>query len=144
MKYLEKNYRKDLKRRISDYVRDLLISDRYTNEQIGFVVKSIHMHTPIYLFLMILFAPYHYALFAYVFTCLVLCVFIYLYGCFLTLTEYKIDKTDVTMMDPVIMLCKDRITNKNRVNYSFLVITIYMIFATIIMCNRFYIKENSM
>ena len=144
MNFLSREYRNIKKRQVSDYFYKKIISEKYTNEQVGFLIKSLHMNVPAYCMVIMLFFSYIPALISYIFVCLVLCAFIYLNGCFLTLTEYRIDHQDVTMIDPVIMLCKDTITKGNRIRYSLLTVAIYMIVASLIMLLRFSTISNKL
>ena len=84
------------------------------------------------------FAPYWFAMLTFWTIILVLIMFVYLNGCFLSTLEYKINQLDVTIADPIIMLFGDDITYKNRVWYSITTISLYLLFSIGLLMYRFY------
>ena len=133
------------RKRVKNYIVDTLLSlyhkykdNRYSDDLVVFFVKSCHMHHPINCMLMMWLGPYWFAMMTYYTILAVLVMFIYLKGCFLSSLEYKMNKLDITIADPLIMLFGDDITPENRVTYSITTIVIYLIFATALLLYRFY------
>lgn len=137
----DKKFRSDLKNTLATQIQEWIkyfIPDKYDDKLIAFFIRSCHLHTPAYCMIGIATLPFFFATWIYVWVFMVFFLFIYLRGCFLSLTEYKISKEDITIADPIIMLCRDEITPENRIFYSLAVIIPYLIIATGIMMYRFY------
>lgn len=138
---LDPSYRKALKDKLATYIHDLIkyfINDKYDDDLIAFTIRACHLHAPIYCMIGLITLPFFFAGWIYVFLIIVAALFVYLRGCFLSLTEYKFGKKDITIADPVIMLFNGDITPQNRIWYSLAVIIPYIIIATGIMAYRFY------
>lgn len=137
--------RKKAKNKIVNGLYDLYLKykdDRYSDDLIVFLIKSLHMHHPVYCMGAVCFGPKIQAIFTYITVILVLIAFIYLNGCFLSALEYKINKQDVTIADPIIMLFRDDITLENRIFYSISTIGLYLFFALVVLICRFYPFER--
>lgn len=141
MHIFSKEYRKAVKQKLVNKLYEIYQNrrdPRYSDDLQVFVMKSLHMHHPINCMLIMWLAPKWAAMFTYWTIICVLIMFIYLYGCFLSSLEYKINKLDVTIADPVIMLFGGDITPANRVSYSITTIVIYLLIATSLLLYRFY------
>lgn len=140
MHIFSKEYRKGVKRKIVNTLYHLYQkykNPKYSDDLVVFFIKSLHMHHPINCMLIMWLAPKWFALLTYWTIIFVFLMFIYMYGCFLSAFEYKINKLDVTIADPVIMIFGGDITPENRVNYSINTIIIYLILATALLIYRF-------
>lgn len=141
MYLLDTKFRKDLKNNLATRVQDWIdyfVDDKYDNKLVAFLIRACHLHTPVYCMIGMVTLPFFFATWIYILVFLVFFMFIYLRGCFLSVTEFKLSDEDITIADPVIMLCRDNITPENRIWYSITVIAIYLIVATCVMLYRFY------
>ena len=141
MYIFSKEYRKQVKTRLVDWLYSCYTEnkdERYSDDLMVFFIKAWHMYHPITCLFIMGFGPYWFAMFTFWTIILVLVMFIYLNGCFLSTLEYKINGLDVTIADPIIMLFKDDITYKNRVWYSIATISIYLLFSVGLLMYRFY------
>lgn len=75
------------------------------DELLGFLVKSLHFHTPFYFLLFFWLLPRKIA--PIVMLPLVACLvaFFYFDGCFLTIIEYRLTGRDINIIDPYIYGC---------------------------------------
>ena len=141
MYLLDNSFRKDLKNKMAKKLQDWIdnfVDEKYDNKLVAFLIRACHLHTPVYCMIGMVSLPFFFAIWIYIWVFLVFFMFIYLRGCFLSVTEYRLSDEDITIADPVIMLCRDNITPENRVWYSITVIAIYLIIATCVMLYRFY------
>lgn len=141
MHIFKKEYRKNVKNKLVNYLYSLYLrnkDDRYSDDLIVFTIKALHLVHPLNCLVVMFFAPKIISITTFFSVVLVLIMFIYLDGCFLSSLEYKINKLDVTIADPMIMLFKDDITTENRIFYSITTIIIYLIFSLLILYFRFY------
>ena len=124
-------------------VDKLLVKLRSSNlpdETILFMLQSTHFHTPLYLLLLLILLPLKYAWVILVFGILILSSFVYFNGCVLTALEKQLSKkTDsiekivyMTVVDPIILLCKDEVTKENRNLYSGIVMIGWLVALFII------------
>lgn len=141
MHIFKKEYRKNVKNKLVNYLYSLYLrnkDDRYSDDLIVFTIKALHLVHPLNCLVVMFFAPKIISITTFFSVVLVLIMFIYLDGCFLSSLEYKINKLDVTIADPMIMLFKDDITTENRIFYSITTIIIYLIFSLLVLYFRFY------
>ena len=141
MHIFSKEYRRAVKQKLVNKLYEIYQNrrdPRYSDDLQVFVMKSLHMHHPINCMLIMWLGPKWAAMMTYWTIIWVLVMFVYMYGCFLSSLEYKINKLDITIADPVIMLFGGDITPANRVGYSITTIVIYLIFATTLLLCRFY------
>jgi hypothetical protein len=89
--------------------------------------------------IVMLLAPHYVAITTLISVILVMLMYIYLDGCFLSSLEYKINKSDITIADPLIMIFGDDITHNNRFWYSIITIILYVIIAICVTYYRFFI-----
>ena len=131
-------------------VRKILVNDCINNlrktglpdETLGFLLKSLHFHTPWYHMIYFMFLPKPYALLAMIPLLIAFVLFMYLEGCFLTIVEYKLCKNDLNIIDPYILLCGDEINSTTRYWYTMGVASIYFIFAFTILYARGCLKRD--
>ena len=141
MKIFDIEYRKQRRKDIVNYLYgkyNQYKSDKYSDELVGFCIKAAHFIHPFTCMLLIVCAPFYISLATYAFVIGVFLMFIYLNGCFLTSLEYKINGQDITIADPIIMLCNDTINYENRQTYTIYTILLYILIATLVVVYRFY------
>ena len=136
---MEKDTRRRFRNLVVDYNLVRLRSSGMPDEMLGFLVKSIHFHTPYYFLLMFLLLPYKVA--PYVMIPLVVCLiaFFYFDGCFLTIIEYRLTSHDMNIIDPYIYALGSVPTPKRRYYYTLGVTSVYFVLVVflIIVRNRF-------
>nr|QFG74892.1 MAG: hypothetical protein [Megaviridae environmental sample] len=130
---------------IRDYLYDICDRLPIPNHVIAFLIKSGHLHYPIYSLIFIICLPLPIAFF-YLF--LSICSFIgYIFfdGCILTMLEYKLNdkKDDIHIIDFLLYLLHYDITNENRINVTLIVAGYYFILVFFILWVRtMYFKKN--
>ncbi|MBM08870.1 MAG: hypothetical protein CMF69_04730 [Magnetovibrio sp.] len=140
MSFLNIGFRKNLKKNISEKLFYLLrntFDEKYSNELICFTIKAIHMNLPIYCMISMIWFPPFLAIPTYLGIIFAFTFFIYFQGCYISSLEYTLHKSDITIVDPVIMLFNDNINKNTRMIYSISVIIPYMFASTMIMLYRF-------
>ena len=104
MYLLDTKFRKDLKNnlatRMQDWI-DYFVDDKYDNKLVAFLIRACHLHTPVYCMIGMVNLPFFFATWIYIWVFLVFFMFIYLRGCFLSVTEFKLSDEDITIADPV-------------------------------------------
>jgi phosphoglycerol transferase MdoB-like AlkP superfamily enzyme len=105
---------------------------------LGFLLKSIHFHTPWYFLLLFLLLPKPLALLATIPLIIAFSTFIYLQGCFLTIVEKKLLKDDdkINIIDPFIQILGDEINSKTRYWYTLAISGLYCIFVLLLLYCR--------
>lgn len=102
----------------------------------GFLLKTMHFHTPWYFLLFFLLFPKPLAVLALVPMLHALFLFFFLKGCFLTIVEYKLCGDDTNIIDPYIILTDAEVNATNRYNYTLIIAIIYFIIVFIILYLR--------
>lgn len=105
---------------------------------LGFLLKSIHFHTPWYFLLLFILLPKPLAILATIPLIVAFCTFIYLQGCFLTIVEKKLLKDDdkINIIDPFIQILGDEINSKTRYWYTLAISGLYCIFVLLLLYCR--------
>ncbi len=125
-------------------IRKMLVNDCINNlrksglpdKTLGFLLKSLHFHTPWYHMIYFMFLPKPFALLALVPLLIAFVLFMYLDGCFLTIVEYKLCQNDLNIIDPYILLGGDEITPTTRYWYTMAIAIIYFTIAFLILYVR--------
>jgi len=133
----EKKVRKELRNIVINWNLWYLRLFNMPDNVMGFVVKSIHFHTPGFFFVLYCLLPRKLAVLAIIplFCCLM--AFFYFDGCFLTILEYKLTSQDINIIDPLIYLMKDKVTPKNRYIYTIGLTIVYFLIVSVILWLRF-------
>jgi hypothetical protein len=130
----DKDYRDSVIRWYIGLLRNLNLSDK----TIGFFVRAMHVHTPIYLII----AMWHGSQMWCVLILLGLFVgfayFILFDGCVLSKLEQTLDHEDITIVDPFLEIANVEKTNKNRMRLSLFFGSGYTLFMLLIFKGRFY------
>ena len=132
--------RKRVRNAIVEWNMKLWRSSKMPDALSGFVLRSLHFHTPGYFLLLFFLLSRKHALFATIPLLCAFVMFLLLNGCYITIVEYKLTKEDINIIDPYIYLCGDTPNSKNRFHYTFRVALAYMTFVGILLSIRFYFR----
>lgn len=125
-------------------LRDVLIKDtlyklratQIPDNVLGFLLKSIHFHTPWYFLLLYILLPLQLAVMALIPLTVAFCGFFLLGGCFLTKVEKELWDYNLNIIDPFIYMCGDDVTRENRYTYTLFVAVLYFTVVFMILCAR--------
>ena len=133
---MDKDTRRRARNLAVDYNLVNLRKSGMPDEVLGFLVKSLHFHTPFYFLLMFIMLPPRVA--PWVMVPLVLCLiaFFYFDGCFLTIIEYRLMGHDLNIIDPYIYWMGDVPSPKSRFYYTMGVTSVYFGFVTLLVMLR--------
>jgi len=133
----EKKFRKELRNFVINKNISCLRLLNMPDRVLGFVIKSIHIHTPGFFFVLYCLLPRKLAVLAIIplFVCLM--IFFYFDGCFLTILEYKLSGEDINIIDPLIYMCHDKVTPQNRYTYTIGLTIVYFTIVSILLWLRF-------
>ena len=114
------------------------------DELSGFVFRSIHLHLPIYLLLLLKILPLRYASIIIIISLTIIIGYVYYGGCILTSVEKELCKSEesvegigyITIVDPLIVLCNDEITNESRKTYTIIGQSVWVITMILIYIKR--------
>lgn len=113
-----KQYRKKLRDKLVNFLLNRIREFELPDDMAGFLLRTIHFHIPWYFLFFFTFLPIKLAFFALIPLLIPFIAFFYFNGCFLTIVEYKLCKNDINIIDPYILLCKDKVTMENRYYYT--------------------------
>lgn len=105
MQYFDPDYRKNLRRRIVNYLYDNLMKTKLPPDIMAFMIKAHHFTFPLATYFLFMFAPLTitYVVYAILFVFFVL--YVYLKGCFVSHLEYKLNNKDfINIADPILIL----------------------------------------
>lgn len=108
-----------------------------SNKILGLWIRSYHYTLPAYIFLTICLGPIYLVKICYAFLLIIILLFIYYRGCWLSIIEKELCKDDVNIADWLIQICKYDVNNENRYKISYLYFSIYLITLLIITFYRF-------
>ena len=125
-------------------VRKILVNDCINNlrktglpdETLGFLLKSLHFHTPWYHMIYFIFLPKPFALLAIIPLLSALVLFLYLDGFFVHNNLLGWHDKHMNIIDPYILLGGDDITPTTRYWYTLGVASIYFTIAFLILYVR--------
>lgn len=133
----DENTRKELSNNIVDYFFNKVDKMELSKELVGFLLKVFHFNIPFYCLVFIIFLPIRAAPFCLLPLILAVFSFFYFKGCILSKIEYKLCKNDINIIDPFILLCKDKINSENRYNYTLYLAILYFITVALIIYIRY-------
>jgi len=126
--YFDIEYRKKCRKRLVEYLYDLLIRTNIPHPILAFVLKSCHFLISYIIALLVIFAPLPIGI---IFTGLSLVtfgLFFYFKGCFVSQLEYKLNGKDfINIVDPYLAIVGWDITDENR--YTITMYVVYLYFA---------------
>ena len=134
---LDLGFRKKIRRRLINIYLYFLSFIKLPPNMLGLFIKIAHFNTPITVLGLMIICP---RIVAYLLTTVIwwiVMIFFYFNGCFLSVVEYKLDNQDITMMDPVIYMCGDKVTKQTRNTYSLYIGICYVFTLMCIMKLRF-------
>ena len=141
MTFITKEYKFQLVDWYINQLKKLNLSDK----TIGFFMRAYHVNLPIYFVLIMLFASQIYNIFLLIFLIFIFLSFFIFEGCILSKVEYKLDNEDITVVDPLLELCRQEVNQQNRMNISIFIAFSYLFSAFFIYYLRFgsfYLKNN--
>ena len=125
VRLMDKDTRRRARNLAVDYNLVRLRSGGIPDNVLGFLVKSLHFHTPYYFFLLCLLLPSKWAVYIMLPLLVCLIAFFYFDGCFLTIIEYRLMGEDINIIDPYIYFMGDDPTPKSRFYYTLGVCSVY-------------------
>lgn len=111
---------------------------KLTNKTLGMTIRIIHCVLPLLLILITLFFPYCYAVFSIPLFVFIIVLYYIFNGCILSKIEYKLDKIDFTIFDPILKIFEIEVNNKNRKIYSIYFMLLYLFILFLILYLRRY------
>ena len=130
---LDKTIRKTIRTMVININLYILRKTNIPDKLLGFMIKSVHFHTPGFFFMLYCLLPIKLAVLALIPLTICLLMFFYFDGCYLTILEYKFLKEDINIIDPIIYLMNDKVTPKTRYYYTIsATITYFTIVASIL------------
>ena len=135
----DKDYRDSVIRWHIAFLRNLNLSDK----TIGFFVRAMHVHTPIYLIIGMWFGAHNWCLLILLGLFVGFAYFIMFDGCVLSKLEQTLDHEDITIVDPFLEMANVEKTNKNRMRLSLFFGTGYTLFMMGIFKGRFYTTPDA-
>ncbi len=136
---------KEFKNGIVDFVLGVLRKSGMSDKTLGYVLRTFHSGLPMLTTGALVMGPQIYALGTLAVLIAAYISFWVFGGCIITSVEYKLDKLDITMMDPAVELLGMEVNAKNRLSVSIWSAGLYMIFAFTIYYIRFgsiYLHNN--
>ena len=132
------NKRKKIRNMLIEKCLNDLRKTNLPDYTLGFLVKSIHFHTPWYFLILFIFLPKPLALLSVIPLFIAFFTFIYLQGCFLTIVERKLLKDDdkINIIDPYIQLLDDDVNETTRFWYTLAIAAFYCIFIVVLLYCR--------
>ena len=130
----DKDYRDSVIRWYIALLRNLNLSDK----TIGFFVRAMHVHTPIYLIIAMWFGDHNWCILILLGLLVGFIYFILFDGCVLSKLEQTLDHEDITIVDPFLEMANVEKTNQNRMRLSLFFGTGYTLFMALIFKWRFY------
>jgi len=132
------NKRKKIRNMLIEKCLNDLRKTNLPDYTLGFLVKSIHFHTPWYFLILFIFLPKPLALLSVIPLFIAFFTFIYLQGCFLTIVERKLLKDDdkINIIDPYIQLLGDDVNETTRFWYTLAIAAFYCIFVVVLLYCR--------
>ena len=137
---LDKSIRKTIRTMIININLYMLRKTNIPDKLLGFMIKSVHFHTPGFFFVLYCLLPIKLALMALLPLTLCLLMFFYFDGCYLTILEYKFLKEDINIIDPIIYLMNDKVTPKTRYYYTISTTITYFTIVSLILYVRYKYK----
>ena len=137
---LDKSIRKTIRTMVINVNLYLLRKTNIPDKLLGFMIKSVHFHTPGFFFVLYCLLPIKLAVLALIPLTICLLMFFYFDGCYLTILEYKFLKEDINIIDPIIYLMNDKVTPKTRYYYTIATTITYFTIVSLILYIRYKYK----
>ena len=108
-----------------------------SNKILGSWIRSYHYTLPAYIFLTICFGPKFLVKLCYFFLLIIILLFIYFRGCWLSIIEKELCEDNMNIADWLIQICKLDINKENRYKISYIYFSMYLTTLIIITYYRF-------
>ena len=126
--YFDIEYRKKCRKRLVEYLYDLLIRTNIPHPILAFVLKSCHFLISYIIALLVIFAPLPIGIIFTGLSLITFGLFFYFKGCFVSQLEYKLNGKDfINIVDPYLAIVGWDITDENR--YTITMHVVYLYFA---------------
>jgi hypothetical protein len=118
-------------------IRNIGLPDKTT----GRLLRGLHFHLPIYLLLLLIHLPLNIASIIIIIGFLLIFAYVYYGGCVLTSIENQLFKNiesekNVTIVDYIILFCKDELNSNTRNNYTIVGFAVWIITVMLIYLKR--------
>ena len=128
--YFDIEYRKKCRKKLVEYLYELLIRTNISHPILAFVLKSCHFLISYIIILLVVFAPLPIGLLFTGLSIITFGLFFYFKGCFVSQLEYKLhDKDFINIVDPYLAIVGWEINDENR--YTITIYIVYLYFATL-------------
>jgi hypothetical protein len=129
-----RDYRKSVISWQLENLRKIGLSDK----TIGFFVRAMHVHTPIYIILYLMYIGDAWgSILVIVALFFGFAYFIMFDGCVLSKLEQTLDSEDITIVDPFLEMARFEKSNTNRMRLSLGIGSCYVVFCMLIVYHRF-------
>jgi hypothetical protein len=128
---------RDFKTWVIDWNVGILRKFGMSDKTIGFLLRTFHSVMPLMATLIMIFGSQLYALLTVIGLIGAFISFFIFNGCLISLVEHRLDNIDITIIDPLIEICKYEVTQQNRMMVSKWAACIYLTFAVAIYYIRF-------
>lgn len=125
------------RKKIKDLALKLCNKIPISNKILGSWIRSYHYSLPAYIFLTICIGPLYIVKICFLFLLIIILLFIYFRGCWLSIIEKELCKDDINIADWLIQICKYDVNKKNRYRISYLYFSLYLLSAITIAYMRF-------
>ena len=143
IRYFEESYRKECRKSLVDFLYKYLKQTKYPTNILAFIVKAWHFTIGYMSIFILLFAPMWVGMIAIIVSLIVLLLFIYLKGCFISHLEYKLNSTDfINIVDPYLIIMNYDITNENRYTGTGIISLTYFFIIISILFYRMNYRKN--
>jgi hypothetical protein len=124
--YFDIEYRKKCRKRLVEYLYELLIRTNIPHPILAFVLKSSHFLISYIIALLVIFAPLPIGLIFTGLSLITFVLFFYFKGCFVSQLEYKLNGKDfINIVDPYLAIVGWDITDENRYTITMYVVYLY-------------------
>lgn len=131
---------KEEKKKAIDYLESLCDKSVFSRKTLGILLRSFHYNFPPFCILCAIFAND-------IIVCVVIFLLFFAYGswipfngCFLSMLENRICNDDFNAADPFLELLKVEKTKQHRINVSYLMGGLYLVFFIILLTLRYKTK----
>ena len=128
---------KKVKSKVINNLYNYLKTSNISKKSLGIIIRSYHYASPTYLLLMLSFGNNILVTISIIYVIISTCLFGLFNGCYLSKLENKLCKDNFTVVDPVLEYYGIDINNKNRMQISYKIATIYISIFIAIYCYRF-------
>ena len=135
---ISKNEKKELISKLLKYIEKFSKITGLSNKSIGTFIRTFHLTSPFFIIFVTIHAPDLYVLFFGLFYLGVILMFIFLKGCFLSRIEMELLNDDFFVTDPFLEILRIEINNKNRLQLTYIVGAVFLIFYLLLLYIRYF------